>query len=429
MQLTRRAAIAAAIAASTRPGRSEVGSRDADGLTARLGADLRQHAQFGEKFTGGAGDLQTADWIAARLTAAGYAVEQPRFSAPFFAITRSILTVGEESADVIPQPIVVPTGPDGITAPIAVVREVEDAADAQGSIALIVLPFGRWAAIWSPAIATLIKAAAQAGAKAAVIVTTGPSGEAVMLNTPATTPFVALPVAILAPKNAHRFLVAARTRMPATLILDGRNDRRETSNVIGRLRRGPRWIALSTPRTGWFACVGERGTGTAAFLELAAWLAQRFPDLSICALNSGAHEYDFDGMHRAMDLAPSARDTALWVHIGAALAALDYAEIGGQLTPLPSADSNRVLMGSENILPSLARAFTGITGLERPRKVISGAGELSGIIERGYGSAFAVLGVHRWFHTRQDTLDKVDAALLTPVVRAHQQSISQILAS
>src|ERR1700748_3534686 len=102
MQLTRRAAIAAAIAESTRPGRSEAGSRDADDLTVRLGAHLRQHAQFGEKFTGGTGDLQTADWIAARLTAAGYAVEQLRFSAPSFALTRSILTVGGESADVIP---------------------------------------------------------------------------------------------------------------------------------------------------------------------------------------------------------------------------------------------------------------------------------------------------------------------------------------
>ncbi len=404
-------------------------SRDADELTAGLAADLRQHAEFGDKISGGAGDLRTADWIAARLKAIGFAVEQPRFNAPFFTTTRSSLAVGGDSVDLVPQPIVVPTGPEGITAPIAVMREIEDAADAQGCIALIVLPYGRWAAIWSPAIGALIKAAAQAGAKAAIIVTTGPSGEAVLLNTPATAPFVALPVAILAPRNAHRFLAAARTRTPATLILDGTNDRRMTCNVIGRLERGPRWLTLSTPRTGWFACVGERGTGTAAFLRLAEWLAQRFPDLSILALNSGGHEYDFDGMHRAMDAAPPARDTALWMHIGAALATLDYAEIGGQLTPLPSADSNRVLMASENIVPALAQAFAGITGLERPRKVIAGAGELSGIIQRGYGSAFAVLGVHRWFHTRNDTLDKADASLLTPVVQAHQQAISQILAS
>ena len=317
MQLTRRAALAAAIAASKRPKLAAPESRGADDLGARLDTDLRQHAQFGDKVTGSAGDQRTADWIAERLARIGFAVEQPRFGAPFFTMRRSVLAVGGESVDVIPQPIVVPTGPDGITAPVAIMREVEDALDARGCIALIVLPFGRWAALWSSPIAARIKASDQAGAKAVVIVTTGPSAEAVMLNTPATEPFVALPVAILAPKNAHRILVAARSRAPSTLILDGSNDRRETCNVIGRLQRGPRWVALSTPRTGWFACVGERGTGTAAFLELAAWLALRFPELSIVALNSGAHEYDFDGMHRAMDAAPPAGDTALWVHIGA----------------------------------------------------------------------------------------------------------------
>ena len=30
-----------------------------------------------------------------------------------------------------------------------------------------------------------------------------------------------------------------------------------------------RWIAISTPRSGWYGCVAERGTGTVAFLELA----------------------------------------------------------------------------------------------------------------------------------------------------------------
>jgi hypothetical protein len=400
-----------------------------DELTARLGADLRRHAELGVKVTGGDGDLSTADWIAARLKDISFAVEQPRFDAPFFATSRSVLTVGEETIGVVAQPIVVKTGPEGITAPLAVVRETDDAADARERIALVVLPYGRWAAIWSPAIGSLIKAAAEAGAKAVVIVTTGPSREAVLLNTRVSAPFVPLPVAILPPKNARRLLAAARVGTPVTLVVDGSNGRRETCNVIGRLVRGPRWLVLSTPRTGWGPCVGERGTSTAAFLAIAAWAAQQFPDLSIFAMNSGAHEFDFDGTHRAMNAAPRPSDTALWAHIGAGLATLDYAEIGGRLTPLPSADSNRVLMGTENLLPILGRTFDGITGLERPRPIIAGAGELSGIVERGYRSAFAALGVHRWFHTSEDTLDKVDPGLLTPVVRAHQQAIELILSA
>ena len=165
MQLTRRAALAAAIAASMRPKLAAPESRGADDLGARLDTDLRQHAQFGDKVTGSAGDQRTADWIAERLARIGFAVEQPRFGAPFFTMRRSVLAVGGESVDVIPQPIVVPTGPDGITAPVAIMREVEDALDARGCIALIVLPFGRWAALWSSPIAARIKASDQFGRK------------------------------------------------------------------------------------------------------------------------------------------------------------------------------------------------------------------------------------------------------------------------
>jgi Zn-dependent M28 family amino/carboxypeptidase len=55
---------------------------------------------------------------------------------------------------------------------------------------------------------------------------------------------------------------------------------------------------ISTPRSGWFDCVGERGTGTAVFLELARWAVDRFPDHSIHLVNAGAHEYYFAGSHK-----------------------------------------------------------------------------------------------------------------------------------
>jgi hypothetical protein len=44
---------------------------------------------------------------------------------------------------------------------------------------------------------------------------------------------------------------------------------------------------------------------------------------------------------------------------------------------------------------------------------------LSAITDLGYSHAFTALGQSRWFHTPQDTLDKLDPALLLPVVEAH----------
>ena len=86
-----------------------------------------------------------------------------------------------------------------------------------------------------------------------------------------------IPVAIMAPKSSKPFEEAAADGAQATLILDGDATHRNSENVIGRMERGNRWIVISTPRSGWFNCVGERGTGTSVFLEFAEWAVSRFP--------------------------------------------------------------------------------------------------------------------------------------------------------
>ena len=70
-----------------------------------------------------------------------------------------------------------------------------------------------------------------------------------------------------------------------------------------------------------------------------------------------------------------------------------------------------------------SRAFRGLTGLEKAAPIPSQAGELSTFTDRGYENAFAVIGIHRWFHTVGDTLDCVDADLLAPVLEGHQRTI------
>lgn len=175
----------------------------ANALVRQLEADLQQHAAFGEKFSGGTGDLSTADWIMGRLAGLGYAVDESTFDVPFFSSSRSVLQVDQVTAEIIPQSIVTPTGSSGVKAPLAVIRTLYDAVDAKDRIALVILPYGRHAAIMRPPIAPLVRAAAAAGAKAVIIVTTGPSAEAVALNTPMDEPFVPLPTAILAPRDAE----------------------------------------------------------------------------------------------------------------------------------------------------------------------------------------------------------------------------------
>ena len=400
-----------------------------DGLTRQLQADLERYAGLGDKLSGGEGDLAAADWIARRLSALDYEIERQPIGVPYFEPRHCGLEAGDASARVWAQPPVVATGAEGVTAPLAVVRAAFEAPDACGRIALLVLPYGRHASMQSPQIAPLVKAAAAAGAVALVIVPTGPTGEVVALNCELDVPLAQLPTAVLAPAHAEPFLVAARVNVPATLRLAGRSAGRASMNVLGTLSRGPRWIALSTPRTGWFGCASERGTGTAAFLALAAWAAQRAADYSIFLLNSGAHEYQFAGARRAMPLAPPTARTAVWCHLGASLATRDRLEFRGLAQPLPSADPNRTVMASPAMLESVATAFAGLSGLERPMPVVEDVSELGAIAAHGYRRCFAVLGIPRMFHTRQDTLEVVDAGLLAPVVQAHIAAIEAALQS
>lgn len=389
----------------------------------RLRERLARHADFGLKRAGGDGDLASAAWIAETLTGLGFTIETTQSQVPWFEADVAELRSGETTGVVHPQPVVTPTGAGGVSGPLVSVRHVSEAGISRDAIALVTTPFARHAGIQSPATGPLIKACAEAGARAVVLVTTGPSGEASLLNTHPDAPFAPLPIALLAPKDADPFIAAAASGADATLIVSGEGGQRPTPNLIARLERGSQWLALSTPRTGWFTCAAERGNGLVAFLELAEWAARRFPDLSIFGLNTGGHEYMFVGTHDSVDSWPPPADTKLWVHLGSAMAGRDMITVGGRAIVLDSADSHRILMTTADLLDDAKRCFDGLTGLEAPREVLAGAGELSTVIDRGYGTAFAVLGVHSWFHTERDTIETTSAGLLAPVIEAHKRLI------
>jgi hypothetical protein len=400
-----------------------------DPVTARIQADLERHASFGSKRSASPGDLKTAEWIAERLRTCGYKVAAHDFPAPFL-VERSVrLSTEGMSLSLYPQTPAATTIAKGVIGRLALIRTTADAANTKGKIAFLVLNSARHAALGkgNAGIGGTIQAAAAAGALGVVIVTTGPSGEAILLNAPEEQ-VMPVPVAIMAPKNARPFQAAAAAGAEATFILDGDATHRNSTNLIGRLERGPRWIVISTPRSGWFDCVGERGTGTAVFLELAAWAVDRFPNHSIHLVNAGAHEYYFAGSHKVMDLAPPPQSTDMWAHIGATVAARDADESGPTLRMLDTADPQRSVMATTNLNAAVAEGFRGIRELERAQPVRADAGELSVFTDRGYSRCFAVLGLHRWLHTIADTLERVDARLVTPVLDAHKRTIERGMA-
>lgn len=394
----------------------------------RLTADLQTHAAFGPKFSGGPGDNATARWTADRLHTLGYKVDESEFPAPFFVKRTTEIRIGTTAVEVYAQGPVTVTDSQGLRARLAVIEEDGTVGEVKGRIAVIIAPFARHAALFADrGLGATVVAASQAGALAIVIVTTGPTGEVVALNCPVEAPFVPVPLAILAPRLAAPIVAAARASAVATLVIDGNATQRPCKNIVAKLQRGSKWIAMSTPRSGWFDCVAERGTGQAAFLEIAAWLVKAFPQHSVFLMNTGAHEYFFAGSHRVINQAPSPANTLVWAHIGATLAARDAVEFEGKLQMLDTADPGRSSMATEKALAAVAAGFGGLVGLDKPGVIRAQAGELSTFTDRGYDKAFACIGQHRWFHTTGDNIDCVDADLLLPVVKAHQATIEYLV--
>lgn len=136
---------------------------------------------------------------------------------------------------------------------------------------------------------------------------------------------------------------------------------------------GPIYV-VSTPISGWFHCAAERGPGIAIWISL----------------------LEMATTHRNVQWLPNApkpTDVALWVHLGAGLAARDFQTGGRTLGPLPSPDAQRYSFGPREVLP--------VPGV----------------------------GAHIYHHTPEDRLDKTSADFVKPVAAAFHAVIEARLKS
>ncbi|RYY27129.1 MAG: hypothetical protein EOP62_08220 [Sphingomonadales bacterium] len=397
--------------------------------TASVAADLDRYIGFGSKQAGGAGDIACGEWLARELEQLGFRIERQDVSTPFFVPSRTELACGTAKAKVWPQPIVIPTGPEGATGPLVRVDANGQAGGSlAGAIALVDLPHGRWSSLLTKAIREPIAAAFAAGAKAVVAITNGPSGKITALNADGRTPMFAGPLALLAPQDAKPFLEAARTNQPATLHLLGESGRRPAFNFIGRIDRGKKtWLVVSTPRSGWYTCAGERGPGVAAWLWMARWASKAVLNHNLAFVCNTGHEYENLGAAEALKAtAPKPADTHFWLHIGANVASRDWHEMTGKA--LPSIDNQRYLAISPAFLPLAQEVFAGHVGLEAPysSEVLS-AGELIEIIAAGYTRAAGIFGLHRYHHTAEDDARCVSASSVAKTAAAFQTMVERLI--
>ena len=396
-----------------------------------LASDIETYARFGSHQTGSKGDLATVDWISKRLRSLGYNTTLNPVEVPYFEPRKVGILHNENFFRCIPQHPVTPTPTQPVEASLVERRSDLDDEQLQGNIAVITLPFARHSTTATPSMANSLLAAKTAGAAGVVLITDGPTRLAIALNAELAAPFAGIPIVVMGSKDAPAIHALARKNTRVRLIIDGASGRRSGYNVIARRQRNGKSLVLTTPLSGWFQCAGERGSGIAAWLAIAKWLAANYPQLSLVVAGFVGHEFENHGSKYFMrDDAPPPSEVGLWLHVGSGFATRDWHEAGpGSLWPLPSADPQRFLIAANKFLPLVKTAMAGVPGMEQPYEATSdrAAGEAKAILEAGYTQLIANFGGHRFHHTENDGPETTSGMLTAHAANAMRVALSDIL--
>lgn len=381
---------------------------------AALYADVQAYAALGPHRTGTAGDAATTAWLLRSLRAAGYAAEPQAFDYPVFALEAAELELAGRTIAGLP-----------LWTPCA-----GEATGRLGrEIGFVTLPYGSGAGLGAATYRGPIQAAADAGAKAVVVVTDHPLGELAALNAEPNVAAWSVPVLVVAGREGAALAQAASGGMAVRLRIAGRSQVQAAENVVAR-RPGPgKRLVVSTPKSGWLTCAGERGSGLAIWLGLARWLATQ-PQHDVVLVAASGHEFDGYGGHLfAEHHAPPPADTKLWMHIGANVAVLDVGlDHGGAIVPLAQTPRQRLLACSETVLPAARAAFARQVGYENPVDidVQPAPGEVAYYQKLGYRPIVGMVSASQLHHTPRDLPDVTAPAVLEPVARGLQAILAAL---
>jgi hypothetical protein len=391
---------------------------------ANLYNDVARYASFGSHRFGSPGDRATADWIAGELQAAGFGVEfQPVILGRQYFVDRA--SVELDGATIEATPFWWPPEDKSsfrLTAPV--VRDGE----AAGKIVWIELPYDRGAYL-GPAHRAAIAQAAARGPAAILLVIGNPGDDRFAYNVTQEDAPWPVPVMVVAGKDRGLLERAVASGAAVTLDAAGHYERNVAGrNVVGRIGagKGP-VIVVSTPMTGWYSCVCERGPGIANFLALARTVAaEKLPGNFIFIATAG-HEIGHGGMELFLKQgAPSPQDTLAWVHFGASNACYAWSAGPQGFTREDRVDDAlRFMVLSPSAVPLVAESFAAIkaTRLVAEKQAV---GELRDVQAAGYRNFLGVAGLHRFFHTPADDISTTGPEILEPVARAFADAVQKI---
>ena len=387
--------------------------------------DVITYSQLGEHRTATEGEEITTTWITEQLRLAGLQTSFQTFPVRQFFVRETSLIIGEETVACFPWWYPCGTGPRPIKAPLTPFKTGSNRH--KGTIVLVKSPPGRQSFATSRSEAEqIIGDLTKKGALAVVVVVTTPSGELAAINTSEQVDPWQIPVVLVGSRDETVLTAAAEQNTEVSLLVDGRDEpQTETRNVFGRHNRDGNIIVVSTPKSGWFHCGGERGPGVALSLALARWVGKRQPSTSYWFDFNSGHELNNLGTRKFLgETAPPPGQVRCWLHLGANIATWDWAESGAGLQRQTEPGKYIIRCGSKDLLSLVAEAFAGMPGVKPDFG--PGIGELTPVLETGYRGFGVYGGRYRFFHTPDDGPQGTAPELLEPMALALTKALESI---
>ena len=254
--------------------------------------------------------------------------------------------------------------------------------------------------------------------KAVILITRGSRPGLFLLNAPAFTKPFGPPTLQVSSSEAAWLHEQARLGTEVTFVANVDRTPAQASNVVAQLAGSDHNLApivVSTPRSGWWTCAGERGGGLACWLEAVRALAVLKPKRDCLFAAFSGHEISWLGMRDYLRRRPDLVKRAhLWLHFGA--------NIGVPQQP-------NMINSSDDMLEQWAAAAMEKEGLavnHRAKRGSTPFGEAA-FVHRGSGRYVALVCDNDLFHHPADRWpDTTDVASLARYAHSFATALARM---
>lgn len=386
---------------------------EAPSVEGRVGKVVQEYDSQGDHRTATEGDAAAADWLAKEARKAGAEATLESFELSRVDPRACYVSIQSRRIEGVPLFDATFTDDVGVTGRVGPL----------GSDAEIGLTESEPARLTEPGIESrraVLTEVRQSRHKAVVLITRGSRPGLFLLNAPAFGKPFGPPTLQISSAEAAWLHEQAKARTQVTVVANAQRTPARASNVTATIPGSDPSLApvvVSTPRSGWWRCAGERGGGLACWLEVVRAVALLKPRRDCIFAAYSGHEVSWLGMQDYLRRRPDlVRKADLWLHFGA--------NIGAPRQP-------NMINASDDASEQWAAAAMEREGLGVNRMAKRGStpfGEAA-FVHRGGGRYVALVCDNEFFHNADDRWPHaIDVGVLARYARAFATAVGQMAA-